>query len=170
MLEAWESVRLFYIQYSIPLSLIAVFSCLVLRDIKAARYAILIALFYIIGSFTGDFIRAIDDELVYRYIFWAFNDIVFMAIIAVWAIKDKVYMWQSVIAQLIIIPAPILQMFRLVDRHLMELSYSSYLYVTIIPIVNFATLCLAFVPVIAYFQLKHKRMQDGALESIEVGR
>ncbi|MDW7547610.1 hypothetical protein [Pseudoalteromonas peptidolytica] len=163
MLDAWESVRLFYIQYSIPLSLVAVFSCVFLRDIKAARYAILIAAFYIIGHFTSDIVRAVDSDRVYRYIFWAFNDILFMAIIAVWAIKDKVYMWQSVVAQLIIIPAPILQMFRLVDRHLMELSYSSYLYVTVIPIINFATLCLAFVPVIGYFQLRHRKLREELL-------
>ena len=95
---------------------------------------------------------------IYRYFFWALNDIIFMAIIAYWAVKDKVYMWQSVLAQIIIIPAPYAAFFRLVDRHLMDMSYSTYLYPTIIPIVNVATLCLAFVPVISFWQLRKQRL------------
>ena len=158
MLDYWEPIRLFFVQYSIPISLLAVVCCALLGDIKALRYAALIAIFYIVGNFTDGIIRDFDDDKVYRYFFWALNDIIFMAIIAYWAVKDKVYMWQSVLAQIIIIPAPLLQFFRLVDRHLMDMSYSTYLYPTIIPIVNVATLCLAFVPVISFWQLRKQRL------------
>ncbi|TMP29528.1 hypothetical protein CWB99_07915 [Pseudoalteromonas rubra] len=120
----------------------------ILKDEYALRYALLCWVFYVIGYFTSEPIRSIDDEKIYRYIFWALNDIVFIAIVAYWALKDKMYMWQSIACQLIVIPAPILQLFRLVDRQLMDLSYSGYLYKTILPLVNYATVFLCFVPLI----------------------
>ncbi|RXF06712.1 hypothetical protein [Pseudoalteromonas sp. PS5] len=156
---AWEPVRLFFLDYSIWVSFVAVILCLVVKDTKALRYASLIAVFYVLGAFNADFIRSIDSGKIYRYIYWAFSDIAFMAIIAYWAIKDKMYMWQSIIAQIIIIPAPLLQFFRLVDRHFMDLSYSTYLYPTVIPIINVATLCLAFVPVFTFWKLRQDRKE-----------
>ncbi|WP_256096848.1 hypothetical protein [Pseudoalteromonas luteoviolacea] len=97
-----------------------------------------------------------DDDKVYRYILWALNDIVFIAIVAYWALKDKMYMWQSIIVQLVVLPAPILQLFRLVDRHLMDLSYSTYLYKSVLPIVNTVTIVLCFVPLLWHFGQKLK--------------
>lgn len=158
MLPEWEPIRLFFGEHSIWISIVAVVLCGIVRDWCAFRYAILIFIFYLLGALTYDFIVSFDDTKVYRYIYWALSDIIFMAIIAYWAVKDKVYMWQSVLAQIIIIPAPLLQFFRLVDRHLMDMSYSTYLYPTIIPIVNVATLCLAFVPVISFWQLRKQRL------------
>ncbi|MGA4605669.1 hypothetical protein [Pseudoalteromonas maricaloris] len=156
---AWEPVRLFFLDYSIWVSFVAVFLCLLVRDVKALRYASLIAIFYVLGAFNADYIRAADPDRIYRYIYWALSDIVFMAIIAYWAVKDKMYLWQSILAQIIIIPAPLLQFFRLVDRHFMDLSYSTYLYPTIIPMVNVATLCLAFVPVFTFWKLMQDRKE-----------
>ena len=104
----------------------------VLKDDKALRYAALCAAFYVVGYFSYPVIKKIDaDFYVIRYIYWALSDIVFMAILAVWALRDKVYLSQSILAQLIVLPAPIMQLFRLVDRHYLDLSYSTYLYKSI---------------------------------------
>ncbi|MDP4488052.1 hypothetical protein [Pseudoalteromonas piscicida] len=130
-----------------------------MRDKQALRYSSLVAMFYILGWLTYDWVMQFDDVKVFRYIYWALSDIVFMAIIAYWAVKDKMYLWQSILAQIIIIPAPLLQFFRLVDRHFMDLSYSTYLYPTIIPMVNVATLCLAFVPVFTFWKVMQDRKE-----------
>ncbi|WP_462183077.1 hypothetical protein [Pseudoalteromonas maricaloris] len=159
MLELWEPIRLFFGQNSIWISLSAVVLCAFLGDWKAMRYATLVFAFYFIGSYTVEVIRTFDSDKFYRYVFWAINDIIFMAIIAYWAVKDKMYLWQSILAQIIIIPAPLLQFFRLVDRHFMDMSYSTYLYPTIIPMVNVATLCLAFVPVFTFWKLMQDRKE-----------
>lgn len=155
MLEAWEPIRIFFAHNSVWIALLSVFLCFVLKDKKALRYSLLVAIFYIVGTFSSDFVRSIDEHQVIRYVYWALNDILFMGIVAYWAVKDKMYMWQSILAQLVVLPAPILQLFRLTDYHLMELSYSTYLYATIIPITNVVTLCLTFAPIIIFWQLKH---------------
>ncbi|RXE84174.1 hypothetical protein [Pseudoalteromonas sp. A757] len=159
MWPEWEPIRLFFQEYSIWVSFLAVVMCIVVRDKQALRYSSLVALFYILGWLTYDWIMQFDDVKVFRYIYWAFSDIAFMAIIAYWAVKDKMYLWQSILAQIIIIPAPLLQFFRLVDRHFMDLSYSTYLYPTVIPMVNVATLCLAFVPVFTFWKLMQDRKE-----------
>ena len=139
------------------LTFIAVALFLVLRDEKALRYAALCAAFYVLGYFSFPIVKQLDAELyVIRYIYWAFSDLVFMAILAIWALKDKAYLWQSVLAQLIILPAPILQLFRLVDRHYLDLSYSTYLYKTILPLVNICTVILCFLPVFSMIKTKFK--------------
>ncbi|WP_249364612.1 hypothetical protein [Pseudoalteromonas rubra] len=119
-----------------------------LKDRQALRYSLLCFVFFVNGYLTHDLVLDLDSSKVYRYIYWAAADILFIAIVAYWALKDKMYMWQSIICQLVVIPAPLLQLFRLVDRHLMELSYSGYLYKTILPLVNYATVFLCFVPLI----------------------
>lgn len=131
-----------------------------LRDDKALRYAALCAAFYVVGYFSYPIIKHIDADLyVIRYIYWAFSDITFMAILAIWALKDKVYLWQSVLAQLIVLPAPIMQLFRLVDRHYLDMSYSTYLYKSILPLVNILTVILCFLPVVYILKSRIKPLQ-----------
>ncbi|RZM83150.1 hypothetical protein C3B51_07465 [Pseudoalteromonas rubra] len=128
-----------------------------LKDKQALRYALLCFVFFINGYLTYDLIMEFDTNKVYRYIYWAATDILFIAIVAYWALKDKMYMWQSIICQLVVIPAPLLQLFRLVDWHLMDLSYSGYLYRTILPLVNYATVFLCFAPLIYLFGRNAKK-------------
>ncbi|MEQ3513055.1 hypothetical protein ABMY35_06770 [Pseudoalteromonas sp. BZB3] len=142
------------------LTFISVALFALLRDDKALRYAALCAAFYVIGYFSFPLIKKVDADLyVIRYIYWALSDIVFMAILAVWALKDKVYLWQSVLAQLIVLPAPIMQLFRLVDRHYLDLSYSTYLYKSILPLVNILTVILCFLPVMYLLKNRVNQLQ-----------
>ncbi|MCF2907369.1 hypothetical protein L1285_03445 [Pseudoalteromonas sp. DL2-H2.2] len=129
-----------------------------LKDRLALRYSLLCFAFFVNGYLTHDLILELDTHMVFRYIYWAAADILFIAIVAYWALKDKMYMWQSIICQLVVIPAPLLQLFRLVDRHLMELSYSGYFYKTILPLVNYATVFLCFAPLI--YLLGRKRVSS----------
>lgn len=132
----------------------------VLKDDKALRYAALCAAFYVVGYFSYPVIKKIDaDFYVIRYIYWALSDIVFMAILAVWALRDKVYLSQSILAQLIVLPAPIMQLFRLVDRHYLDLSYSTYLYKSILPLVNILTVLLCFLPVVYILKSRVNHLQ-----------
>jgi len=113
---------------------IAVALFFMLKDKLALRYASLCAVFYIVGYFSYDIIKEADgDKYVLRYIIWALNDIIFMAILAYWALKDKVYIWQSVIAQL---------------------TYSPYLYKTILPLVNIVVVLLCFAPLVVFLKKK----------------
>lgn len=131
------------------ITFIAVAIFIIIKDIQALRYASLCAAFYVAGYLLFDITLEIDNrKYIFRYIVWALNDIVFMAILAYWAIKDKVYIWQSVIAQLVILPAPLLQLFRLIDRHMLDLTYSEYLYRTILPLVNITIVLLCFAPLL----------------------
>lgn len=142
------------------MTFISVILFVLLRDDKALRYAALCAAFYVIGYFSYPAIKHIDaDFYVIRYIYWAFSDIAFMAILAILALKDKVYLWQSILAQLIVLPAPIMQLFRLVDRHYLDLSYSTYVYKSILPLVNILTVILCFLPVLYIFKNKIKPLQ-----------
>jgi len=89
------------------------------------------------------------------FIFFIFKDylafIIWMALIAYWGIKDKVYLWQCVIGQLVVIGAPILQLFRLVDRHLWDLAYSTIIYKTLMPFINIGTVIVCYLPLIMLF-------------------
>ncbi|MBQ4876662.1 hypothetical protein J8M21_05490 [Pseudoalteromonas luteoviolacea] len=149
------------------LTLIAFLACILyvfLQDKQALRYSALCLAFWVIGAFTFQPIVNFDDAKIYRYILWALNDVIFIAIVAYWALKDKMYMWQSIMVQLVVLPAPILQLFRLVDRHLMDLSYSTYLYKSVLPIVNTVTIVLCFVPLLWHFGQKLK-WKDSSLKS-----
>lgn len=134
---------------------LAVVVFMVIKDKLALRFSLLCLFFYINGYFTYPLIMSLDqDTYIYRYIYWSACDVVFMAILANWALKDRVYLWQSILAQLVVLPAPLLQLFRLVDRHLMDLSYSTYLYKTILPLVNVLTVLLCLAPLVIHFKRK----------------
>ncbi|MBQ4850758.1 hypothetical protein J8L98_08285 [Pseudoalteromonas sp. MMG013] len=144
-----DAILLLIRDHAMAITFIAVAIFTILGDRQALRYAGLCAIFYVMGYFLYDFFLKVDGgQYIFRYIVWALNDIVFMAILAYWAIKDKVYIWQSVIAQLVILPAPLLQLFRLIDRHMLDLTYSEYLYRTILPLVNITIVLLCFAPLV----------------------
>ncbi|ATC93734.1 hypothetical protein PTUN_a1039 [Pseudoalteromonas tunicata] len=69
-----------------------------------------------------------------------------MGCIAYFAIKDRLYLWQSIIGQLVVVLSPILQIFRLLDRHLWDLSYSDAIYKTTLPLINLAVVVICFLP------------------------
>nr|WP_247687470.1 hypothetical protein [Pseudoalteromonas luteoviolacea] len=140
------------------MAFISVFIYILNKDKMALRYSCLCSAFYIIGFFTFHPLIEHDPDRVYRYIVWALNDIIFIAIVAYWALRDKMYMWQSIMVQLVVLPAPLLQLFRLVDIHLMDASYSAYFYRTVLPIVNFMTVMLCFAPLVMYFGKRAKQL------------
>ena len=55
------------------------------------------------------------------------------------------------LGQLVVIGAPILQLFRLVDRHLWDLSYSTVMYQTFMPLINIATVVVCYLPLLYIF-------------------
>ena len=151
--ENIDVILLMITAHETAITFIAVFLFIVLKDKLALRYASLCAAFYVVGYFSYSFVISLDNEqYILRYVIWAFNDIVFMAILAYWALKDKVYIWQSILVQLIILPAPLLQLFRLVDMHVLDTTYSSYLYKTILPLVNISVVLMCFAPLLLLFQ------------------
>jgi|TARA_R110002126_G_scaffold106911_2_gene242075 hypothetical protein len=129
----------------------AIFIFFVFKDRLAFRFVLLTAAFFLFGNLTASSLRAFDDIYIYRYLVWAITDIIWMALIAYWGIKDKVYLWQCVIGQLVVIGAPILQLFRLVDRHLWDLAYSTVIYQTLMPFINIATVVVCYLPLIILF-------------------
>lgn len=134
----------------------AIFVFYLRKDWLALRFTLVTALFFLYGALVHDSLREFDDAYIWRYVIWAFNDLAWMALIAYLGIKDKVYLWQSVLGQLVVIGAPILQLFRLVDRHLWDLSYSTMMYKTLLPIINTATVVVCYLPLIYLFIRKRK--------------
>lgn len=127
------------------------------RDTLSLRFILITALFFLIGTLLNSPIKTFDEDFfIYRYLIWAALDITWMAVIAYWALKDKVHLWQSIVGQLVVVFAPLLQLFRLLDRHLWDLSYSDYLYQTLLPIINIATIAVCYLPVFYFFFNKKK--------------
>ncbi|WMN59246.1 hypothetical protein NI389_13635 [Pseudoalteromonas xiamenensis] len=123
------------------------------KDRPAFLFALITATFFVIGAVLHDSIKEFDRGIyVYRYLFWAAMDIGWMGTIAYLALKDKVYMWQSIIGQLVVVVAPVLQLFRLLDRHLWDLHFSNYLYTTLLPLVNVVTLVVCYLPILFLFK------------------
>lgn len=135
----------------------AIFIFYVRKDWPALYFAVITAAFFLYGTFIYSTLKAFDDIYVWRYVVWALNDITWMAVIAYLGIKDKVYLWQSVLGQLVVIMAPILQLFRLVDRHLWDLSYSTYMYKTLLPLINIGTVVVCYLPLIYLFTRRNQQ-------------
>jgi|TARA_B100001063_G_C16520240_1_gene431286 hypothetical protein len=130
----------------------------ILKDYLALRFAAITAAFFLFGTITYSSLMAFDDGIyVYRYLVWALTDITWMALIAYLGLKDKVHLWQCVLGQLVVIAAPILQLFRLVDRHLWDLSYSTVMYQTFMPLINIATVVICYLPLLYIFVNKRNK-------------
>ncbi|SFC69907.1 hypothetical protein SAMN02745724_02323 [Pseudoalteromonas denitrificans DSM 6059] len=134
-----------------------------LKDKKATLFCFITLIFFIWAISFNSLVKNYDRvDFVYRYIFWAINDISWMALIAYLTMKDKVHLWQSIAGQLIVLPAPLLQLMRLVDRHFFDLTYTNYLYYGLLPLINMATVVLCFFPLIVIFvkYLKSKALNE----------
>ncbi|GAP75193.1 hypothetical protein W04_1713 [Pseudoalteromonas sp. SW0106-04] len=128
------------------------------KEGKALRFALLTAGFFLFGTLIHDMLLDHDTDKVWRYVVWASNDIIWMAIIAYWGIRGKVHMWQSIAGQLIVVAAPFLQLWRVADRHLWDLTFNSaYLYKTLLPIINSATLILCYLPILFWLQARRNK-------------
>lgn len=135
----------------------AIFIFYLRKDHLALRFVLITAAFFLYGTLTYSALKDFDDGIyLYRYVIWACNDLAWMALIAYLGIKDKIYLWQCVLGQLVVVGAPILQLFRLVDRHLWDLSYSTYIYKTLLPFINIGTVVVCYLPLI-YILTKDKK-------------
>lgn len=136
----------------------AIFVFYLRKDLCALRFTLITASFFLFGALIHSSLKEFDDGIyIYRYVVWALNDLSWMALIAYLGIKDKVYLWQCVLGQLVVIGAPILQLFRLVDRHLWELSYSTYMYKTLLPLINVGTVIVCYLPLLYIFVNKQNK-------------
>jgi len=134
-----------------------------LSDKQSFRFALVTFLFFLLGVFFTDLVKEFDYKIyVYRYAFWAFNDLAWMASIAYLTMKDKIHLWQSILGQLIVLPAPLLQLVRFVDRSYFDLTYTDYIYKSLLPLINMATVALCFAPLIVIFTqyLRNKNLEE----------
>ena len=134
----------------------AIFVFYIRNDWLAFRFSVITASFFLYGTLIHSSLSEFDDIFVWRCVVWAFNDIAWMAIIAYLGIKDKVYLWQSVLGQLVVVMAPILQLFRVIDIHLWDLSYSTYMYKTLLPLINIGTVVVCYLPMIYLFTRRNR--------------
>jgi hypothetical protein len=155
---------LFYSSHAFFVGIAAVL-LYILKDKLSFRFAFITFCFFLIGVLLNDLIRELDYKVyVSRYIFWAANDIAWMGLIAYLTIKDKIHLWQSILGQLIVLPAPLLQLMRLVDRHYFDLTYTDFLYKGLLPLINMAVVVLCFAPLFVIFTqyLKNKKAEEEA--------
>ena len=156
-----EILNLIYSSYLLFVGLAAILLYF-FSDKPSYRFALVTFCFFFIGVLFSDLVKEFDYKVyIARYIFWASIDLSWMAVIAYLTIKDKIHFWQSILGQLIVLPAPLLQLVRLVDRHYFDLSYTNYLYVTILPMINTAVVVLCFSPLFVIFSqyLKNKKSE-----------
>ncbi|MDN3485275.1 hypothetical protein QL989_07960 [Pseudoalteromonas sp. APC 3224] len=136
----------------------AIFVFYLRKDFCALRFTLLTAAFFLFGALIHSSLKELDDgTYIYRYVVWALNDLSWMALVAYWGLKDKLHLWQCVLGQLVVIGAPILQLFRLVDRHLWDLSYSTYMYKTLLPLINVGTVIVCYLPLLYIFANKRNK-------------
>jgi len=146
----------------VGLTFISALLCYFLATKQAYFFSAITFIFFFVGSSLNNFLIEIDPEFIFRYIVWAINDIAWMAVIAYLTMKDKIHLWQSIFGQLIVLPAPLLQLVRLVDRHYFDLSYTDYFYRGLLPLINTATVFLCFAPLIVIFTqyLRNKNLEE----------
>ena len=157
-MPAWFNSSMQILEISWVLFLLpAIFVFYLRKDYLALRFVLVTAAFFLYGTLIYGDLITIDDPYIWRYVVWAFNDLAWMALIAYWGLKDKLHLWQCVLGQLVVIGAPILQLFRLVDRHLWDLSYSTYMYKTLLPLINIGTIVVCYLPLLYIFANKRNK-------------
>ncbi|MCK8119323.1 hypothetical protein MTF68_17400 [Pseudoalteromonas sp. 2CM37A] len=153
--ELYAFIELSWVLFLLP----AIFIFFLRKDYLALRFVCITSAFFLFGAFIYEPLKTFDKDInIYRYVIWAFNDIAWMALIAYLGLKDKVYLWQCVLGQLVVVMAPTLQLFRVVDRHLWDLSYSTLMYKTLLPLINISTVVVCYLPLI-YILVKNKEDQ-----------
>ena len=157
-MPAWFNSSMQILEISWVLFLLpAIFVFYLRKDYLALRFVLVTAAFFLYGTLIYGGLIAIDESYIWRYVGWTFNDLAWMALIAYLGLKDKVHLWQCVLGQLVVIGAPILQLFRLVDRHLWDLSYSTYMYKTLLPLINIGTIVVCYLPLLYIFANKRNK-------------
>ncbi|ATC83192.1 hypothetical protein OIZ54_18295 [Pseudoalteromonas sp. A3] len=153
--ELYAFIELSWVLFLLP----AIVIFFLRKDYLALRFVCITSAFFLFGAFIYEPLKTFDKDInIYRYVIWAFNDIAWMALIAYLGLKDKVYLWQCVLGQLVVVMAPTLQLFRVVDRHLWDLSYSTLMYKTLLPLINISTVVVCYLPLI-YILVKNKEDQ-----------
>ncbi|MDY6889340.1 MAG: hypothetical protein SVV88_17140 [Pseudomonadota bacterium] len=153
--ELYAFIELSWVLFLLP----AIVIFFLRKDYLALRFVCITSAFFLFGAFIYEPLKTFDKDInIYRYVIWAFNDIAWMALIAYLGLKDKVYLWQCVLGQLVVVMAPTLQLFRVVDRHLWDLSYSTLMYKTLLPLINISTVVVCYFPLI-YILVKNKEDQ-----------
>jgi len=148
-------------EYQLVILAVGTLLCFIVKEKKGVFFSSILLLFFFTSYYISPIIKSIDPSMHYRYWFWIANDLLCMITLAYFAIKDRVYIWQSIYGQLLILPIPIIEAIRYTDRHFFDLSYSTSFYVSFIPILNTLVIILAFIPFSSSFirYLKNKKAE-----------
>ena len=144
-----EFIKLLY-NGSVFLIFPAVILFYLLKDHKGLMFAAVTLAFFTFGTLTHGLIKSFDhDSYVWRYILWAINDCLWILIISKLASRDKTHLLQSCLGIMVVFPAPLIQLFRVIDRHFYDLSYSTYLYKAGLPLINTLVIVICYLPLFA---------------------
>ncbi|MDE3273735.1 hypothetical protein [Pseudoalteromonas sp. G4] len=142
-------IKSYYFGLPLPLIFAAIILFL-LKDKKGLMFSLVTLAFFGFGALTHEFIKDLDQGIyIWRYLLWAANDFIWIVVISRLANHNKTHLLQSCLGILVVFPAPLIQLFRAIDRHYFDLSLSDYVYVIGLPFINTLTIIICYIPVVA---------------------
>lgn len=108
----------------------------IFKDKKWVLYSGLTAFSYFMMVYFHCDIKAIDPNKIYRYAIWMLNDLAWIyALYLLWK-SELIHSNQFMIAFVAILAVEIMQVSRFIDRHFLDLQYTSEVYTMLIPVLN----------------------------------
>lgn len=130
-----------------------------LRDRQGMRFAAVTTFFYILANLYFDYLIAWDSANLYRYFVWFSHDLLWMATIAYFSLRDKLELKQSVLGQLLCLPILCLNLLRAIDMATGQFNFSLTPYQIIYPVCETAIVVLCWLPVVVALKAKVKFSQ-----------
>ena len=146
--------------YHLCLLIIAFGFSLSLGNRKWAVLTGITACFYYLGYATSCEIVDWDTDKIWRYIIWLGLDFIWMITIYIAWKKNRIYQYQAAGAIFLGACSVVLQSFRFIDRHYLDLAYSTSIYTTMAPAFNNLLVLLCLYPLVTYLRSGMSKWQS----------
>lgn len=125
----------------------SVIAAILFNDKRWFVFSIITVVAYINAVYFHCDIKIFDSGYIYRYAFWALNDLIWILFLFIMWNKGNIYHHQYAVAIIIAVLVECTQLFRFIDRHFFELAYSSEFYKTTIPTLNSILALCCWLPI-----------------------
>lgn len=152
----WESLE-FYKQFITfgNASLAGVAIAGLLKDNKSRNYLACLMFFIYFYSFAWPYIKEIDPQKLFRYVITSTSQLLFAVTVFYLSVKNMVSRVVAASASAISLIIIFAQIYRLVDRHIVDLPFAHYFVVNIVQYLNCLLVLVGYIGLIKWsFKVK----------------
>lgn len=161
-MNGWADLSAFLsYSYITSASIVALGIAYSFKDKKSALYFFILSIYFLLLKYFHGDIRDLDPDKLYRYLIWSFSELALLFVILILTVvNNSIHRWLAGFLGGIVSISVIALLYRVVDRHLVDLPYAYEMITTIPKASNYLRIFIGCVAILIFIVNRNSRKND----------